>query len=36
VDVCRTEPPAWEQITPGHFVRCPRASELQLAGIAQL
>ena len=36
VDVCRTEPPAWEQITPGHFVRCHRASELQLAGIAQM
>jgi peptide/nickel transport system ATP-binding protein len=35
VDVCKTVPPAWEEIQPNHFVRCHRASELQLAGIAQ-
>ncbi len=35
VDICKTEPPAWEEIQPRHFVRCHRASELQLAGIAQ-
>jgi peptide/nickel transport system ATP-binding protein len=34
IDVCKTDPPAWEQIESGHWVRCHRASELQLAGIA--
>ncbi len=34
IEVCKTTPPAWEPIAPGHWVRCHRASELQLAGIA--
>jgi peptide/nickel transport system ATP-binding protein len=33
VDVCRTQPPALEEISPNHYVSCFRASELQLAGI---
>ena len=33
VDVCRTQPPALEEISPNHYVSCHRASELQLAGI---
>jgi peptide/nickel transport system ATP-binding protein len=35
VDRCKTEAPAWEQIEPGRWVRCHRAKELQLPGIAQ-
>jgi peptide/nickel transport system ATP-binding protein len=35
VDRCKTETPAWEQIEPGRWVRCHRAKELQLPGIAQ-
>jgi peptide/nickel transport system ATP-binding protein len=33
VDVCRTQPPALEKISPNHYVNCHRAGELQLAGI---
>jgi len=33
VDVCRTETPAWQEISPGHLVGCHRAHELQLAGV---
>jgi peptide/nickel transport system ATP-binding protein len=33
IDVCRTETPAWQEISPGHFVGCHRAHELQLAGV---
>jgi peptide/nickel transport system ATP-binding protein len=33
VDVCRTRTPAWQEITPGHFVSCHRAAELTLAGV---
>jgi peptide/nickel transport system ATP-binding protein len=33
VDVCKTTPPAWEEVTPGQFVRCHRARELQLPGV---
>ncbi|MGQ4808515.1 Oligopeptide transport ATP-binding protein OppF [Candidatus Entotheonellaceae bacterium PAL068K] len=33
VDICRTQTPAWEERSPGHFVSCHRASELQLSGI---
>jgi peptide/nickel transport system ATP-binding protein len=32
-DVCRTETPAWQEISRGHFVGCHRAAELQLAGV---
>jgi len=33
VDVCRTQPPTFGEITPGHFVACHRADELKLQGI---
>jgi peptide/nickel transport system ATP-binding protein len=33
VDRCRSERPLLEEITPGHFARCHRARELELAGI---
>jgi len=33
IDVCRTETPAWQEISRGHFVSCHRAEELQLAGV---
>ena len=33
VEVCRTTPPAWQQVTPGRFVACHRAEELKLAGV---
>ncbi len=33
IDLCRTEPPVLEEISPNHYVSCHRARELQLAGI---
>ncbi|MFI5328854.1 MAG: ABC transporter ATP-binding protein, partial [Candidatus Rokuibacteriota bacterium] len=33
IDICRAEAPAWQELTPGHFVGCHRAAELQLAGV---
>jgi peptide/nickel transport system ATP-binding protein len=33
VERCKVERPAWEQISPGRWVRCHRASELELPGI---
>jgi peptide/nickel transport system ATP-binding protein len=33
IDVCRTQAPAWRELSPGHFVGCHRAEELQLAGV---
>ena len=33
IDVCRTQTPAWQEISRGHFVSCHRAQELQLAGV---
>jgi peptide/nickel transport system ATP-binding protein len=33
IDVCRTETPAWQEISRGHFVGCHRAKELQLVGV---
>src|SRR5919109_533471 len=33
IDVCRSETPAWQEISPGHFVGCHRAQELTLAGV---
>ena len=33
VEVCRTETPAWREISRGHFVGCHRAEELTLAGV---
>ena len=35
VDACKTTPPQWEQIEPGRWVRCLRAKELELPGIAR-
>jgi peptide/nickel transport system ATP-binding protein len=34
IDTCRSAAPAWEELEPGHFVRCHRARELQLQGVA--
>jgi len=34
VDICRTEPPKLEEISPNHYVSCHRARELDLAGIS--
>ncbi len=33
IDRCRTEAPAWREVSPAHFVACHRAQELQLAGV---
>jgi peptide/nickel transport system ATP-binding protein len=33
-DVCKTVQPVWEELEPGHFVRCHRSRELQLAGVS--
>jgi peptide/nickel transport system ATP-binding protein len=33
MDTCHTQTPVWEEITPGHFVSCHRARELQLSGV---
>ena len=34
IDVCTTVKPIWEEIEPGHFVRCHRSRELQLPGVS--
>jgi peptide/nickel transport system ATP-binding protein len=33
VEMCRTETPAWREISRGHLVGCHRADELHLAGV---
>ncbi len=33
IERCRTETPAWREISRGRFVSCHRADELQLAGV---
>jgi peptide/nickel transport system ATP-binding protein len=33
IEVCRTQTPAWQELSPGHFVGCHRAEELQLPGV---
>ena len=33
VDLCRTQTPVLREISPGHFVSCHRADELQLRGV---
>ena len=33
IERCRTETPAWQEITPAHYVACHRAAELELAGV---
>ncbi len=35
LDICRTEPPQLEEITPAHFVSCHRAHELELDGVLE-
>jgi oligopeptide/dipeptide ABC transporter ATP-binding protein len=34
IDRCKTEAPAYREITPGHYAACHRADELNLAGLA--
>jgi peptide/nickel transport system ATP-binding protein len=34
IDMCKTVKPVWEEIEPGHFVRCHRSRELQLPGVS--
>jgi peptide/nickel transport system ATP-binding protein len=36
VDVCSRERPAWRELSPGRHVRCHRAEELVLQGVAPL
>lgn len=36
LDACRIQAPLWEEVSPGHFVRCHRAHELQLSGVEGL
>ena len=36
LEVCCTQAPVWEEVAPGHFVRCHRARELQLNGVEGL
>jgi peptide/nickel transport system ATP-binding protein len=31
-DICKTEEPVFEEISPGHYVKCHRAAELSLTG----
>jgi peptide/nickel transport system ATP-binding protein len=33
-EVCRTQPPAFREVNPGHFVACHRAEEIELPGIS--
>lgn len=35
-DICKTEEPTFDEISPGHFVKCHRAAELDLSGVANL
>jgi peptide/nickel transport system ATP-binding protein len=34
-DVCREKSPVLEEVAPNHFVRCHRATELSLRGVAR-
>lgn len=36
IDRCKTEEPAFEEITPGHYVKCHRARELKLSGAVEI
>jgi peptide/nickel transport system ATP-binding protein len=33
IEVCKTEAPVYQEITPGHFVACHRAEDLNLSGM---
>jgi peptide/nickel transport system ATP-binding protein len=35
-DICREVEPAFEEITPGHYVKCHRARELSLSGVVEI
>jgi oligopeptide/dipeptide ABC transporter ATP-binding protein len=35
IDICSTQTPILEEISPNHYVGCHRAHELKLAGIGQ-
>jgi peptide/nickel transport system ATP-binding protein len=35
IEVCKTDPPAWEEKVPGQWARCHRSHEIELPGIAQ-
>lgn len=35
-DICKQETPVFEEIEPGHYVRCHRARELTLTGVPKL
>ena len=35
-DICKTEEPTFDEISPGHFVKCHRAAELNLSGVMNL
>jgi peptide/nickel transport system ATP-binding protein len=34
-DICKNESPVFEEIEPGHFVRCHRAKEITLTGVSR-
>ena len=36
IDICRTQEPAFEEITPGHWAKCHRARELKLQGAVDI
>ena len=33
-EVCQAQPPVFREVTPGHFVACHRADEIELPGIS--
>ena len=35
-DICKTEEPVYEEISPGHYVKCHFAAELNLSGVMNL
>ena len=35
-DVCRTETPSLQEVSPGHYASCHRVQELELAGIGEV
>jgi peptide/nickel transport system ATP-binding protein len=34
-DVCRSQPPEWQEVAESHFAACHHASELKLRGVGQ-
>ena len=34
-DICKTEPPAWQEVEPAHFTACHFSRELELKGVEQ-